>query len=121
MTTSAISVQDLEVFAEDLDVSTAAAIYQEHGCLVVRGLMKPYLAELARDIEAAARQSLELLDQARQVPEGWVTPNGTLFLPAPANYSRDKQIMVLAISYQTSAAFFRSAFDEKTLDIASAI
>jgi ectoine hydroxylase-related dioxygenase (phytanoyl-CoA dioxygenase family) len=104
-----------------MDVQQAAAIYQEHGCLVVRGLMKPYLAELQRDIEATARQSLALLDQAKQVREGWVTPNGTLFLPAPANYSRDKQIMVLAVSYQTSAAFFRSAFDEQMVDIASAI
>jgi phytanoyl-CoA hydroxylase len=121
ITESPVTVEHLEVFADDLDVQKAAAIYHEHGCLVVRGLMKPYLAELARDIEAAARQSLELLDQARQVPEGWVTPNGTLFLPAPANYSRDKQIMVLAISYQTSAAFFRSAFDEKTVDLVSAI
>jgi phytanoyl-CoA hydroxylase len=121
ITESPVTVEQLEVFADDLDVQKAAAVYHEHGCLVVRGLMKPYLAELARDIDVAARQSLELLDQARQVPEGWVTPNGTLFLPAPANYSRDKQIMVLAISYQTSAAFFRSAFDEKTVDLVSAI
>jgi ectoine hydroxylase-related dioxygenase (phytanoyl-CoA dioxygenase family) len=121
VTEPTVTVEQLEVFADHLDVRKAAAIYQEHGCLVARGLMKPYLAELQRDIEATARQSLSLLDQAREVREGWVTPNGTLFLPAPAHYSRDKQIMVLAVSYQTSAAFFRSAFDEKMVDIASAI
>jgi phytanoyl-CoA hydroxylase len=121
ITETPMTVKQLEVFAADLDAKKAAAIYQEHGCLVVRGLMKPYLAELQRDIEATARQSLSLLDQAREVREGWVTPDGTLFLPAPSNYTRDKQIMVLAVGYQTSAAFFRSAFDEKTVDLVSAI
>jgi phytanoyl-CoA hydroxylase len=121
ITETPMMVKQLEVFAADLDAKKAAAIYQEHGCLVVRGLMKPYLAELQRDIEATARQSLSLLDQAREVREGWVTPDGTLFLPAPSNYTRDKQIMVLAVGYQTSAAFFRSAFDEKMVDIAAAI
>src|SRR5579871_2839794 len=120
-TEAAVRVEDIEVFADDLDVQRAAAIYKEQGCLVVRGLMKAYLPEVQRDIEAAAVQSLALLDQARQVPEGWVTPNGTLFLPAPPNYPRDKQIMVLAVNYYTSAAFFRSAFDSRTVDIVEAI
>lgn len=116
-----VTVQDIEVFADDLDVERAAALYQEHGCLVVRGLMKPYLAAIQRDIEATAQQSIALLEQARQVDEGWVTPDGTLFLPAPPGFRRDKQIMVLGISYQTSAAFFRSAFDEKALDLLEAM
>ncbi|HLK57097.1 MAG TPA: phytanoyl-CoA dioxygenase family protein [Chthonomonadaceae bacterium] len=120
-TEAAVRVEDIEVFADDLDVQRAAAIYKEQGCLVVRGLMKAYLPEVQRDIEAAAVQSLALLDQARQVPEGWVTPNGTLFLPAPPNYPRDKQIMVLAVNYYTSAAFFQSALDPKTLDLMEAI
>src|SRR5437660_9046961 len=97
------TVQDIEVFADDLDVQRAAAIYKEHGCLVVRGLTKAYIEDIARDIEATARQSIGLLDQAKQVPEGWVTPDGTLFLPAPPGFPRDKQIMVLAVNYYTSA------------------
>ncbi|HZP82724.1 MAG TPA: phytanoyl-CoA dioxygenase family protein [Chthonomonadaceae bacterium] len=116
-----VRVEDLEVFADDLDVQRAAAIYKEHGCLVVRGLMKPYIPELARDIEATAQQSIALLDQAQKVTEGWTTPDGTLFLPAPPGFQRDKQIMVLRISYYTSAAFFRSAFDMKTVDLVEAI
>ena len=120
-TTRDIAVQDIEVFADDLDVRSAAAIYQEHGCLVVRGLMKPYLSDLQRDIEATAAQSVALLPQAKQTPEGWVTPDGTLFLPAPLGFHRDKQIMVLAVRYTTSAAFFRSAFDSKAVDIVAAI
>lgn len=119
---SAVTVQDLEVFADSLDVLRAAAIYQEHGCLVVRGLMRKYLADIQRDIEAGAQQSLDLLDQAKQIPEGWTTPNGTLFLPAPAHFGRDKQIMVLgAVSYYTSAAFFQSAFDAQSVDLVEAI
>jgi phytanoyl-CoA hydroxylase len=120
-TGSPVRVEDIEVFADRLNVLRAAAIYKEHGCLVVRGLMNAYLPELQRDIEAAAAQSLALLDQARRVPEGWVTPNGTLFLPAPPHYTRDKQIMVLAVSYYTSAAFFRSALDTRAVEVVEAI
>jgi phytanoyl-CoA hydroxylase len=116
-----VTVRDIEVGAELLDVKRAAAIYKEHGCLVVRGLMAPYLDAINRDIEKAAEESIALLDQAKQVSEGWVTPNGTLFLPAPAKFSRDKQIMVLAVSYFTSAAFLQSAYDSPTLDVVEAI
>jgi hypothetical protein len=121
ITEPTVTVEQLEVFADNLDVRHAAEIYEEHGCLVVRGLMKPYIEEIARDIGATAAQSLALLDQAEKITEGWKTPDGTLFLPAPPGYPRDKQIMVLAISYYTSAAFFRSAFDRKTVDIVEAI
>jgi phytanoyl-CoA hydroxylase len=117
----AVTIEEIEFHADRLDAAAAAAAYREHGCLVVRGLMAPYLAALNRDIEAAARESIALLDQAKQVPEGWVTSNGTLFLPAPAHFARDKQIMVLAVSYFTSAAFLQSALDTRTVDLVSAI
>jgi len=117
----ALRAEDLEVYADHLDVARAAALYREHGCLVVRGLMRAYLPLLRRDIDAAAAQAIALLDQAEKIPEGWRTPDGTLFLPAPPGYPRDKQIMVLGVNYQTSAAFFRSAFDERALDIVEAI
>ncbi len=68
--TPTVTVEDIEVFADDLDVQRAAAIYKQHGCLVVRGLMKPYIADLQRDIEATAAQAISLLDQAKKVPEG---------------------------------------------------
>jgi hypothetical protein len=117
----AVTIQDIEVCADDLRVQHAAAVYKEYGCLIVRGLMKPYVTEIYRDIEATAAQSIALLNRAEKVVEGWRTPDGTLFLPAPSGYPRDRQIMVLAINYQTSAAFFRSALDERTLDIVEAI
>ena len=116
-----VTVQDIEVSAQNLDVRHAAKIYREHGCLVVRGLMKPYIAQLQQDIEQSARRALELLDQAEKVKEGWRTPDGTLFLPAPKNFKRDKQIMVLRVGYTTSAAFFRAAVDEKAVELVSAI
>lgn len=121
VTEPAVTVEQIEVFADDLNVQEAATTYKEHGCLVVRGLMKPYIKEIHRDIEATAAQSLSLLDQAERIVEGWRTPDGTLFLPAPPGYPRDKQIMVLAINYNTSAAFFQSAFDRKTIDLVEAI
>ena len=105
-----VTVEDLELSAEGLDPIRAAGIFKAHGCLVVRGLMAGYVEAIGRDIEATAAQSIALLDRAEEIPEGWRTADGTLFLPAPENFERDKQIMVLAINYQTSAAFFRSAF-----------
>lgn len=117
-----VGVQDVELDAEGLDVARAAAIYEEHGCLVVRGLMKPYLDEIRRDVAAAVDQAVALLPQAHELPGiGWNTPDGTLWLPAPAGFSRDKQIMVLAVRYSTSGAFFRSAFDSKLLDVVERI
>lgn len=116
-----ISVREIELFADSLDVARAAAIYKEHGCLVVRGLMKPYVEAIRRDIEASAATAIRLLDRAEKIVEGWRTPDGTLFLPAPPGFVRDKQIMVLAIGYHTSAAFFRSALDPKALDLVEAI
>ncbi len=121
MSAATVTVQDLEVFAEKLDVNKAAEIYREHGALVVRGLMKPYVEAIRADIEHAAAQAITLLDKAEKRPEGWVTPDGTLWLPAPKNFSRDKQIMVLGCGYTTSAAFFRSALETKTLDIVERI
>lgn len=118
---SDVSVADIELFADDLDPARAAAIYKEQGCLVVRGLMKPYLDTIAREIETVAQTALSLLDRAQRITEGWVTPDGALFLPAPSGYPRDKQIMLLPFSYRSSATFLQSALDPKTLDIVQAI
>ena len=120
-TDSAVTVEDIEVFADDLNPQAAGETFKKHGALVVRGLMKPYIDEIHRDIETAATESIASLDCAEKIVEGWRTPNGTLFLPAPPGYSRDKQIMVLAIGYFTSAAFFRSALDDRAIDIVEAI
>jgi hypothetical protein len=116
-TTSPVTVADLSVDVDHLDPKRAATIYIEHGALIVRGLYREYRAALQRDIEAAAAQAISLLEHAKRIPEGWHTPDGTLFLPAPPGFKRDKQIMVLGVSYATSATFFLSALNPKTLDI----
>ncbi len=116
-----VTVEELSMTTENLEFDRAAAIYREHGCLVVRGLMQPYIAEMAQDIAATVDQAVALLDQAERRPEGWVSPNGSLFIPAPQGYKRDKQIMTVGISYQTSAAFLRAATDPVALDILEAV
>lgn len=118
---SNITVEDIELSVDTFNAEKAANIFEEHGCLVVRGLMKPYIESIALDMAAAAAESLSLLDQAQQITEGWRTPNGTLFIPAPQGYDRDKQIMVLSMNYQTSAALFQSAFDVNAVKIVGAI
>ncbi|MEW6752564.1 MAG: phytanoyl-CoA dioxygenase family protein [Candidatus Latescibacterota bacterium] len=110
-----------EVSAADLDMARTASLYREHGCLVVRGLLAPYVPAIAADIEAAAQAAISLLDQGQQIAEGWRTPDGTLFLPAPPGFGRPWQIMVLACSYETSSTFFHSALDPRLLDLVEAI
>lgn len=116
-----LTADEISVSVGELDVAEAAVIYREHGCLVVRGLMKPYIEEMAADIAATVQQSVALLDRAERRPEGWVSPNGSLFIPAPEGYDRDKQIMTVGISYFTSAAFLRAATDPTALDILEAV
>lgn len=118
---STTRVDDIELFADSLNPERAAAIFAEHGCLVVRGLMKPYVPQIVRDVTEAVQTAISLLPNARKVAEGWATPDGSLFIPAPANFSREQQIMVLGLGYKTSAAFFRSAFHEPALDVVEAI
>lgn len=127
--TATVTSEQLEVFADQLTTpeafTRAAQIYQEHGAIIVRGLMKPYLADLQRDIEAAVKRAIELLPQARKINEGWSTPDGTLWLPAPPGLEevlgRDKQIMIPPVTYQTSGAFVQSGCDARVLNLVEAI
>ena len=117
----AVAAADLEVAVDRLDLTEAAAIFAEHGCLVVRGLMRAHVAAMYRDIMATVEDAIADLDRAWKVPEGWMVPNGSLFLPAPEHYDRDKQIMVVGIDYTTSAAFLAAALDPTAVDIVEAI
>jgi len=116
-----ISVSDIEFFAHDLDIERAADTFKEHGCLVVHGLFSPFVETVREEIAQMAQTSIALLPQATRAKEGWYTPDGALFLPAPANFEREQQIMILPYSYQSSAAFLRSALDAQTLDLVEAI
>ena len=115
------SISDIEVFAADLDLQQAAAIYREHGCLVVRSLMNAYVDAMYNDITRSVDIAINQLDQAEKAPDGWRTPNGSLFIPAPEGYERDKQVYVVGIDYYTSGAFLQAALDATTLDIVEAI
>jgi hypothetical protein len=84
--------------------------------------MKPYIEKIATEVELVAEQARSLYDQVRyQEGVGWYTPDNTLWIPAPANYGRERQIMVLALRYNTSGAFLQSALDTNLLDIVEAI
>ncbi|MBA3687086.1 MAG: phytanoyl-CoA dioxygenase family protein [Planctomycetes bacterium] len=119
--TAPITVVDLEIHAATFDADRAAAIYREHGCLVVRGLASAQVDALNRDIATAAQQAIALLPRATKIVEGWATPDGSLFLPAPAGFARDQQIMLLPINYRNSAAFLQTALVPEALDLAERV
>lgn len=122
-----ITADDLSVSVDDLDlVQKAVSIYKEHGCCVVRGLNRKYVGGIQEHADEIARQSISLLPQAQLTPGvGWVTPDGTLFIPTPkehvAKLGRDKQIMVLGLDYYSSSALVQAATDDACLDIVSGI
>ncbi|MDA3963447.1 MAG: phytanoyl-CoA dioxygenase family protein [Planctomycetota bacterium] len=115
------SIADISLDADTLDPQRAAAIYQEHGCLVVRRLMRPHLAAVRQDLDAALAEAYHAMDTATPVAEGWQGADGTLFIPAPSSFGRERQIMVLGMRYQTSAALLRSALDPAALSVVGAV
>lgn len=52
---------------------------------------------------------------------GWVTSDGTLWIPAPQGYHRSRQPMVLGMDYYTSAVMLQAATDARCLDLVEAI
>ena len=87
-TLSTTSITDLELQATDPDVvKKAAAIYHEHGCVVVRGLNSHFVDPITKSIERTVAQSRRLRTQRKleKLDEGWVTPDGTLWIPAPSS------------------------------------
>jgi ectoine hydroxylase-related dioxygenase (phytanoyl-CoA dioxygenase family) len=53
--------------------------------------------------------------------EGWLTADGTLFIPAPEGSPRKEQIMVLGVDYFTSSALLAASIDKTCLDIVEEI
>ena len=118
-----VQVADIEMHAADLDLTRGAAIYAEHGCLVVRGLMSAYAEAIGADVVRTMEQAINLYERGsyRQTNVGLSTPDGTLLIPAPDGFERDWQVMVTSCGYTTSSTFFRSAFDPDLLSIVQAI
>ncbi|KAI6655484.1 Protein involved in biosynthesis of mitomycin antibiotics/polyketide fumonisin [Oopsacas minuta] len=120
-----VTVSDLEVKIEDLDITQAVSIYNKYGCLIVRRLNAQYVDSIYKDAEVAAEHAVSLLSQAVEKSDGWETPDGTLFIPVSPEYEsklgRDKQIMVLGVNYMNSAAMTHAAMDKQCLDIVEGI
>jgi hypothetical protein len=118
-----VTVADLELHAP-YDSAKAKRIYDKYGCVVVRGLTRAYVDEIRAHADDAFDQAVKLM-QAGSLTEvhndgclvGWVTPDQTLFIPAPKEHCRDKQVMVLGLDYYVSAAMLRAATDEATLQL----
>ncbi len=118
---SVVTLADIEFDADNLDIPKAAAAYREHGCLVVRALMRPFVDAVCRDIMSRYQLAVSLYDQAVKNENGWNTPDGTLWIPAPKGFTRDRQVMVVSCHYTASAAFFHSALHSPVLDLAEAV
>ena len=83
-------------------VGKAASLFREHGCVVIRGLNNRWVGAINDAVRRTVEQSrrLEQLGRIERVPEGWVTPDGTLFIPAAwdgtaAEENRHKPVMDL--------------------------
>ena len=118
-----ITVKDLELPAT-AEPGAARRIFEEYGVVIVRGLQFHYADAIARAAQAAFQQSLALFDKGRLQPVvngnftlGWVTPDQTLYVPAPAGHVRDKQVMVLGLDIYSDATMLATALDGRTLDI----
>lgn len=122
-----VSVADLELHPP-YDKATAKRIYDKYGCVIARGLTRAYVEEIRNHADGAFQQAVRLLEAGAFTEVvndgcfvGWVTPDQTLFIPAPTGHCRDKQVMVLGLDYFVSAAMFHAATDSTTLDLIEAI
>ena len=118
-----VQVADIEMHAADLDPRRAAAVYAEHGCLVVRGLMRAWAETIGADVVRTMEQAIRLYESGRyrETNVGLSTPDGTLLIPAPDGFERAWQVMVTSCQYTTSSTFLHSAFDPDLLAIVQAI
>mmetsp|Transcript_55058 Transcript_55058/g.141752 ORF Transcript_55058/g.141752 Transcript_55058/m.141752 type:complete len:383 (-) Transcript_55058:64-1212(-) len=117
-----LSVANFTVSADD--PGNAAAIVSRFGVLVVRGLLSRHATRIRNASDASFGRSLELMHAGHLTPVtnddhtiGWVTPDQTLFIPAPDGHVRDKQAMVLALDYFSEASMLAAATDARALDL----
>ena len=115
------TVADLEFTAGEADINRMAEVFLEQGAMMVRGLMNRHVDAVRRDIMQTTDEAIAQLDRATRSDVGWHTPNGSLFIPSPAGYVRQQQIMVTGTNYKTSAALLQSALEPALLDIVEAI
>lgn len=120
---ASVSVSDLELHSDSLDVQRAAAIYGEHGALVVRGLSKAFVEPLRRQMEQMLEQAVSLLPQAVSVERhaaSWATPDGAQFNDDP-NHPGRKVINSLNFNAMVSGTFLQALLNPHLLDVVEAI
>eukprot|EP01052_Picozoa_sp_SAG31_P013894 SAG31_NODE_848_length_11534_cov_8.897463_4_plen_173_part_00 len=96
-------VRELELDASEAGLAAkAAALFHRHGCAVIRGLNDKWVPFILEAVQRTVAQSrrLEAQGSVERVDEGWVTPDGTLFIPAawdntPTEDNRHKPVMDL--------------------------
>ena len=108
----------------DAPAGTARRKFEEFGVVLVRGLQQAHASKISEAAHRAHDQSLAMLNAGKlsEVKNGdhvvgWVTPDQTLFIPAPEGHVRDKQAMVLGLDYFQDASMLAAASDSKTLDL----
>jgi len=110
-------LKDIDFIHSDSPEIIAQA-FNEFGACIVRGLNRKYVNQIREDVMAMRAQTLKLFEMAKNIPEGQVTPDGSLLIPKGDG---SQQIMVLGLDYFSSAALFQVSVDEGVLNIVESI
>ena len=96
-----ITAEELSIDANDPNLlGKATEKWKRYGCFVVRGLNKKYVESISRQVEQTADQSIamEKAGMSDKIKEGWVTPDGTLFIPSAwdgTEYEKNRMSVVI--------------------------
>ena len=96
-----VNINDLSIDSIDPDLLSKASIkWKQYGCFVVRGLNKSYVGSISQQVQRTVIQSiaLEKAGILEAIKEGWVTPDGTLFIPAAwdgTKYEKNRESVVI--------------------------
>ena len=126
-----VTVEDMTL-REGASVAEARRIFDEYGALIVRQLAAAHAPSIRAAADLAFSRSLALLAAGQVEPVenthdghthtiGWVSPDQTLFIPAPRGHVREVQAMVLSVDYASDASMLHAATDARTLDIVEAL
>lgn len=80
-----VTLAELTLKADDADLTKKARdLFEKYGCFVVHGLNTKYVKTIESEVSAMVEQSLlcEKAGKLEKIEEGWVAPNGTLFIPS---------------------------------------
>ncbi len=117
--TKEVTLNDISFSSEKIDLEAIKTCYDEFGCFVIKGFNKKYVEPIHSDIQKIVKESYGMLNAGgyTETDVGRITENGAIFLPAHKASQHDRQIMTVPINYKNSAAFCRSAFDERVIEI----